>query len=68
MNEWIEHAIEFFIKGSTEFDFGDEEESDETNQKDVIEKSKIEENRHEIPEVKPSRVSYDGGKTWNNLD
>ena len=32
INEFIEHAIEFALYSSTDFDFGDEEESQETAQ------------------------------------
>ena len=54
--DFIHAAIEFAMYGSTEFDFGDEEDEieDESETK-------------EIPMVKPTKISYDGGKTWIDL-
>ena len=70
MTEWIEHAIEFCMNDHTEFDFGGDEDDEAYPPKTIQstpEKPKSEENRHEIPTVKPTRVSYDGGKTWIDL-
>lgn len=68
MTEWIEHAIEFCMQpeGSTDFDFGGYEEDEQESR--ITENTKTEENRKEIPTVKPTRISYDGGKTWTNLN
>lgn len=53
MNDYIMGSIELVLDGNTDFDFGDEEEYIQTE---------------EIPIVKPSKVSYDGGKTWIELE
>ena len=60
INDFLCGSIELALTGHTEQDFGDEEDESE-------EESKAEEIRREVPTVKPTRVSYDGGKTWINL-
>ena len=52
-NSWINAAIDFVIEHDSEYDFGDEEESEEPE---------------EVPRAKVTKVSYDDGKTWIDVD
>ena len=59
INDFIKAAIEFALWGSSNFDFGDEEDDSEEEPKTEV--------KHEIPTLKPAKVSCDGGKTWIDL-
>ena len=59
INDFIKASIEFALWGSSNFDFGDEEDDGKEESKTEV--------KHEIPAVKPTKVSYDGGKTWIDL-
>ena len=59
INDFLCGAIELALTGHTEQDFGDEEDDSEEESKTEV--------KHEIPTVKPTKVSYDGGKTWIDL-
>ena len=61
-NSGINAAIDFVFEKSSEYDFGDEEEPEE------VPKITISDVPEEIPTVKPTKVSYDDGKTWIDVD
>ncbi|WP_179369333.1 hypothetical protein [Candidatus Nitrosotenuis sp. DW1] len=72
VNEWLNASIDYLITGSSEFDFGVDEE-DEVSEKEpvrVTDLPKTIQNTHEnkeVPTVKIKRISYDDGKTWINM-
>jgi len=59
INDYIVGCIELMLDGNTDFDFGDD--------KNIEESSAASDEKKEIPELKPTKVSYDGGKTWIDL-
>ena len=59
INDFLCGAIELALTGHTEQDFGDEE--------DDIEEESNTEVKHEVSTAKPTKVSYDDGKTWIDL-
>jgi len=53
INDYLQASIEFGLNGSSEFDFGEEEESEPPELKPK-----------EIPKAQFTKISYDDGKTW----
>ena len=62
-SDFVTASIEFALHNSTDYDFDDEIVSKLDNQKEEFE------NKSEkyVPEAKITRISYDDGKTWINL-
>ncbi len=56
--DFIQAAVEFAMYGSTEFDFGDEQDDTE---------ERTDKESKEIPTANVKKISYDNGKTWIDL-
>ena len=63
-NKFIEESVKLGLGGSSDFNFGDEEEEEEEPKKIKVED--IEETKP-IPEGKITKISYDDGKTWEDV-
>ena len=69
INEYLDHAIEFALDGSTEFDFDIDDSNEPTsNSIKTLDVPKENNSEKEIPKVKITKVSNDGGKTWINYE
>ena len=64
INDYIKESIEFMLNGSSEFDFGEEEEPEEVFPPET---EPPELKSKKIPEAKITKISYDDGKTWYDL-
>ena len=69
VNDYLNGAIELALTGTTQIDLGDGMDSVEDSEPESEAKIKeiISENK-EIPKAKVTRISYDDGKTWINLE